>query len=488
MRNLRLVHTVGLAAVTVVTAYVFLHYSDYVYKFQALSFFGSGLDYFVSCLREPGGLLLWAGRFLTQCCALPALGALLLALVAAGTSVTLIYGVRCQKGSAFLGILPSLLVCLFIARLGYRIFLVRADALIFTQPLGLLISSLLFFWLQRTHISKYALAAAIVVLGYPLFGFYALLPVALYAIRKPWCLLLVAIAPFLYYLAVYDTLPLQFAWLAGTPFLDFAGDFAGAWPLLASWLAFALACAVPVEKEETGVLMALISLVVYGACILSLYQLPCRLALFHWQMKAERELEQGRWSSALVTCTRSNVTNDILIAYRNIALYNMGRLKEDCVKYSFDVDRSEIASFNAAGARFSGPTTFYYSGLLNFCSRWCMDLNLWAQPAVERYKYLAKVSLIEGEYELAMKYIDKLATCPFQRKWAGKYAGYARNPETFADDPEYKSLKPLQAHDEGLWISSDDASTAVLMFYARANGDTPEFEEWHYLAKAISFY
>lgn len=471
-----------------VTAYVFLHYSDYVYKFQALSFFGGGLEYFVSCMREPGGLLLWAARFLTQCCALPVLGVALLVLVNAGTAATLIYGVRRQKGSAFVGILPSLLVFLFIARLGYRIFLVRADALIFTQPLGLLVASLLLLWLQRTHINRYALAAAVVLLGYPLFGFYALLPVAVSAIRKPWCLLMVAVVPLLYYFALYDGLALKFMWLAGTPFLDFVDDFAGVWPLLAAWVTFACAGAIPVEEAETGLATAIVSLVVYAACVLSLYQLPCRSALFHWQMKAEREMENGQWASALETCTYSKVTNDILIAYRNIALYNLGRLQDECINYSFTVERSEIDHLKVPVSRLAGPTIFYYSGLLNFCSRWSMDLNLWAQPGVERYKYLAKVALLEGEYELARKYIDKLASSPFHKKWAAKYAGYADNPESFAADPEYKSLIPLQAHGEGTRFNSDDAPTTVLMYYARTLGDTPEFGEWHYLAKMISVY
>ena len=488
MKKLRIVHTAGLLAVTVVTAYVFLHYSDYVYKFQALSFFGEGLDYFVSCFREPGGLLLWAGRFLTQCCALPVLGVALLVLVLAGTSAVLMYGVRRWKGTAFIGILPSLLVSLFIARLGYRIFLVRADALIFTQPLGLLAAALLFLWLLRTRFNSYALAAVIAVVGYPLLGFYALLPVAVFAVRKPLCLLAVAAVPVLYYLALYDVAALRYAWLAGTPYLDFVGDFAGAWPLLAAWAAFALAGAAPVEKSGTGLAMTAASLAVYAAAVLSLYLLPCRSALFHWQMTAERQMENGQWAGVLKTCTKSQVTNDILVAYRNIALYNLGRLREDCTKYSFMVDRSELEVFKAPSGRFAGPAIFYYSGLLNFSSRWCMDLNLWAQPGVERYKYLAKVSLIEGEYELAMKYIEKIATNPFHKKWAAKYAGYVGNPGALADDPEYRSLKPLQAHGEDVKVSSDDATTAVLQFYAWADGGTPEFAEWHDLAKMISMY
>lgn len=483
-----MVHTAGLVAVTVVTAYVFLHYSDYVYKFQVLSFFGKGLEYFISCLREPGGLLLWAGRFLTQCCTFPVLGVLLLVLVTAACSAVLIYGVRRQKGMAFIGILPSLLVFLFIARLGYRIFLVRADALIFTQPLGLLTASLLLLWLLRSRINGYVLAAAIVVIGYPFFGFYALLPVLVHAVRKPWTLLFVAVVPPVYYLVLYDVMALKFVWLAGTPFLDFVDDFSGAWPLLAAWAAFACAGAIPVEKSETGWPMAIVSLMVYAASVLSLYQMPCRSALFHWQMKAEREIENGQWASVLATCTQSKVTNDILIAYRNIALYNLGRLKDDCIKYSFTVQRSEIDALGVAISRFAGPTIFYHSGMLNFCSRWSMDLNLWAQPGVERYKYLAKVSLIEGENELAMKYIDRIATVPFQKKWAKKYAAYAQNPGLFAEDPEYVSLKPLQEHGEDSWLASDDAPTTVLMFYARTQGGTPEFDEWHYLAKMISLY
>jgi len=137
-----IINTAGIVAVLGFMAYFLCHFSDYVYKFGQLSFFNSGWEYFTSLADRPGFLLLYAGRFLTQFCIYPAVAIGFLILIFAGITAVSCKLMLRNRNFAALSIICPLLVFLFITSMGYEIYTVRADAQIFTQPLGLLVSVL----------------------------------------------------------------------------------------------------------------------------------------------------------------------------------------------------------------------------------------------------------------------------------------------------------------------------------------------------------
>lgn len=416
-------------------AFVLLHYTDLLYKFQALSSIDGGLK----CLFVPGGLLTFLGSAFAGLCKWPVLGGVLFIVVLAALAALLVFGFRGQGRLAFLGVLPSVLLFLFVTRLGYRIYALNG-AVLFSQALGLLLSALLLVWMRRVERLDFAVLAVIV--GYALLGFYALLPALVFAVRKPYVLVAAVLVPVVYWVPAGGEF--LTCWLAGTP----AGalDFGGLWPLVAAWMVFIGSSLSLKDDKEMNWAWLVPALAVYAICIWSAFEMPYRWGLFHRQLAAERYLEEGRWNEALEACTASKVTNDVLIAYRNAALFGMGRLEEDCIRYSFTIDQSEQPGYEES-LRLAGPTVYYHCGLYDLCAECCRVINACIAPANERNRLL----------EMSLS----------------RAAG----------------MQPSESED---FMSVDDlpssAPDMVLRYYATASDLAPELAPWHIAAKSISLY
>ncbi len=474
------------------------HFSAYIWKFHTVSLFDDSLRWFVSMFDRPGIIITYVGRFLTQFCCHPNLAIALLLLVYA-LIFAIIYKTM-VRDVRFLALAAMAPACLFLAMMtmGYDVVLARADAQIFSQPVGVLFS-LLAFWLLTIASGKKGwtgkfLPVIIITVLYPLLGFYALLGGGTFAV---WTLLhirnkdhfilplisLICIAaiPYLYYLLIFDHTPLRYMWLVGTPYLDFSDNRTPALWLLAAWVLLPL-LALPefTKKKEAGWISLALPLIVYVAVVVSVYQLPDRRALLHRQFAVEKAMDEGRWADALSLSSSLRVTNDVLVAYRNCALYFKGELPQKCWKYSFDTVPLTSGDIDFVSSRIAGPRIFYYSGLLNFAARWSFEHNMYQTYGLERIKILAKVALFNGEKGLARKYIEMVSRTTLHKDWACKYLGLLENPDELASDPEYRALAPLQKYDAGnTWYPSDAAAYNVLQFYAFVKGDSLQMLEWN---------
>lgn len=477
------------------TVHVMLLFSSYLYKFHATSLFQDTWPWFAAHFEKPGALLLYLGRFLTQFCYYPAIAAvLLLVLYGLISWLTYRFFLRDSRLPVF-ALLPALALFLSLMRMGYGVLMFRTDALVFTEPIGLLFSLLLFRLLQAQE-GKARWAVAL--LGYPLFGCYALLALLIHAARalfhetgrprllRPLAdLLFIAGVPWLEYKFFYSHSVLRYMWFQGAPFLDYVSNPREFLPLIAAGLLPVLFALLRPKTRTARFWQTAVTLAVGIAIVLCVYLLPYRDTLFHRQMVAERAIERGDWTKvAERTCT-PQLTNEILISYRNCALYAQGRLEDDCLKYSFRTVPVVVGNREYSSSLLAGPTIFFYSGLLNYAARISSEISLYANYAVERWKCLAKVAVFNGERELAEKYLETLTHTTLHKAWARRYRHYLDHPESLAQDPEYKLLAPLQDYDEKRWMPSDNAAANVLLFYQYVPGDSPQMQTWNRAAQKM---
>lgn len=476
-------------------AHVMSVFSSYIYKFHATSLFQDTAAWLAGHFEKPAALLVYCGRFLTQFCYFPGVAILLL------TGLYALISWLCYRyflrGSALpvLSLLPALALYLSLMRMGYGVLVFRADALIFTEPVGIL-SALLLFRLLQAGEGKVRWIVAL--LGYPLFGCYALLALLIHAVwslshpgprlaglRPLADLLLIAAVPPLEYLLLYDHTVFRYMWFQGGPFLDYVANAKEMIPLLlAALLPVLLAVRRPAKREPAS-WTPYLTLAIGIGMVVCVYLLPYRNALFHRQMIAERAIEKGDWDTVADKTCSLKLTNDILVSYRNCALYAQGRLERDCMKYSFNMIPVTIGDKEYSSSLLAGPTLFFYSGLLNYAARISSEISLYANYAVERWKFLAKVAVFNGETHLADKYIETLAHTTLHKAWARRYRDYLEHPERLALDPEYRLLSPLQDYEEKRWMPSDNAAANVLLFYSYVPGDSPQMQEWNRAAQMM---
>ena len=159
---------------------------DLLYKLQEQDLFMHTPLFFQQRMVVAGGLLTWAGSYLTQFFYYPMLGAGLLCLLWAFFMFLLSRVFRVDKAWFPLTLVPVACLLLNIADLGYWVYYLKLPGHAFVATLGSIVAVVL-AW-HYSLLSKRPLAVRLLFillsasLGYPLFGFYALWGVVLMAV------------------------------------------------------------------------------------------------------------------------------------------------------------------------------------------------------------------------------------------------------------------------------------------------------------------
>ena len=127
----------GMIAVCFYICYILGVYKvDLLFGMQELSIFLPGKDFFLESLALPGGFLLYMGDFFLQFCYEPWLGAFLLVVLFFLLQFLVCRVMNIPSDCRLLALIPSLLFLLLIARLDYRMYILRDSGMIYSQLLG----------------------------------------------------------------------------------------------------------------------------------------------------------------------------------------------------------------------------------------------------------------------------------------------------------------------------------------------------------------
>ena len=425
--------------------------ADLLYHMEQYSLFGWGGAFLAAFFEQPGGLLALLGAFLTQFCHFPLIGALLLtallcllALVVAKT-----FGLEGRK--EWMAYIPSLFLVLFVTRMDYSIYLQKAYGLVYSQALGFLAATALLLLYKKCIQGRKAawlFTAAVVVLGYPLIGSYAMVAAVLIVLEAfrtgnaRWANLAAALAtgaavPMLcsQLKAVYPRINRNFVYFAGFPYMDFVKTFICQVPLVLAFVALA-------ALVFSGSLGKKVPLPAFIVCALALLGLTNWDGDFGALLKMERAASLRDWDKVLKVAAKHEKPTRALVEYRNIALYHKGELTEKMFTYPDGGVPLKSPAQIPVSMVCSVPMQ-YWCGMVNSCERSCMEFSTSYSKNICYYKYQAMSALIKGDYELAAKYMDVIEGNWFQGRWLKRYRGFLDNPQSMDSDQEYLMLRPL---------------------------------------------
>lgn len=479
----------ALFAILACVVLIALNY-DYLKKVEELSLFMSGAGWFAECMSQPGGLLRWCGTFLTQFFYHPWAGAAVMVLLLLGlwALVGRVFGLP-RRLFALAGV-PSVLLLLTALTPGYLIFIMKTPGFAYTGILGVA-CALALFGLYKDFSRPAARAVMLLVIGaaYPLLGFYALLAAGLCLLReiaagRRWWLMLLALlvgaaVPQLYFYLADNHQMLSRIYVAGLP--RYGADGAALWWPWVACFAFLALCAVAAPAmaraaKGKGALIA--SCTVLAASFAGLLLGSFCDENFRVYLRMDRAVAEGDYAAA-VRASRSLTDEPTRVngLYTHLALQRLGQAGDSL--FTFRMSDAEYAS---PRADMTLRTTCSHSlnfafGRINDCYRWCMEDMVEYGPKVEYLKYMSKCALLNGEYNLARRYLRMLSRTMFHKDWARRYMAYADNPEAMADDPELAQVRPLMAFDN--YIGGDGAliETYLASSIAALAGGPPELVE-----------
>lgn len=433
--------------------------------YDEMSFFDSSTLFFRQSLYYPGGLLRYAGSWLTQLMYYPFLGSSVLILLWLALAWLTKKAFRLSAAATPLSMLVPLCMLVSVVQIDDAWISLYSAGYIFSNTLGYLftISSICIYRLTKDKAPVAMIVLLLSATCYFIAGFYALLGAALGTVlmmadsirlKKYYILLLSALSvtfiivlPGLYYSYFNGTtVDNDYLYLKGLPEL-LMEDFD-----VYLWKPFIVATCCLIVM--TIILAA--TNVLQSRSFMRYVSIPAACVLAIWSISAERKNEQIRatvqmlchlekndWSSMTDVMSRieepPNMTMRIL---NNVAVINLGGrgISLDGIEPA-NIDPRHSEDFTMT-ALINVPVN-YYEGLFNESYRWAMEHSVQYGKRVFYLKYMVKDALLNGEISLARRYNDLLLGTMFHRRWAKDMQRYIDDPALIDADPEFRSILEL---------------------------------------------
>ena len=214
------------------------------------------------------------------------------------------------------------------------------------------------------------------------------------------------------------------------------------------------------------------------------------MGLLVWKnsnFKAEKVMQYDfmaryqQWNRILETINKEKPNNQIGVTVQNLALAMHGMLLD----HMFDYNQNGIAGLlpdvnTDATSPLPTAEVFYHLGMINVAQRTVFEAQeaiLDFQKSGRCYKRLAQTNLINGDYEVARKYLTALKKTLFYRDWANETLPLLGNEEAIAKHPEYGHLRQF-AYKENFFFSDHVTPEMLESLYSN---DTENRMAYQYL-------
>ena len=305
------------------------------------------------------------------------------------------------------------------------------------------------------------------------------------------------------YIAVIVVLPILY-WMVGS---YWSGSHYYRYPrvfptlLYVAWL---LALAIPLLvyvcrkwlKDSKGLVIPLCSFalvaVVMGAVVWKNANFKAEKVMQYDFMASHQQ-----WNRIIETANKEKPNNQIGVTVQNLALAMRGVLLDQMQNYNQNGIAGLLPDVQSdATSPMPTAEAFYQLGMINVAQRTVFEAQeaiLDFQKSGRCYKRLAQTNLINGNYEVARKYLMALQKTLFYREWANETLSLLGDEVAIAKHPEYGRLRKWAYKDnfffsdhvtpemlESLYSGCTDNSMAYqyLMAYYMLTGDRERYNNF----------
>ena len=300
-----------------------------------------------------------------------------------------------------------------------------------------------------------------------------------------WAVLLTQLAVWSYALlpkgwigriVILVTIPILY-WMVGP---SWTGSHYYRYPTVTPWLLYAAwlsALVIPLLARVSRKWISSSKNFVVTACSFALVAII--MGTLVWKnanFRAEKVMQYDfmarhqQWNRILETANREKPNNQIGVTVQNLALAMHGVLLDQLFNYNQngiagllpDVKEDATSPLPTAEA-------FYQLGMINVAQRTVFEAQeaiLDFQKSARCYKRLAQTNLINGQYEVARKYLSALQKTLFYRDWANETLPLLGDEAAIAKHPEYGRLRKM-AYDDDFYFSDHVTPEMLQSLYLR---------------------
>lgn len=224
-----------------------------------------------------------------------------------------------------------------------------------------------------------------------------------------------------------------------------------------------------------------------------------------------------QWNRIITTINKEKPNNQIGVTVQNLALAMRGMLADQMFNYNQNGLLGLLPDVQTdATSPMPTAEVFYQLGMINMAQRTVFEAQeaiLDFQKSARCYKRLAQTNLINGDYEVARKYLTALQKTLFYSDWADETIALLGNEEAIAKHPEYGHLRSCVYKNDfyfgdhttvemlqDLYRSNKENRLAydyLMAYYVLTgdvenfkdqivNGENPEDSHWHYYLQNLN--
>ena len=534
----------------VVTAGLLLGYENHVlWKIQEQNLFLDTPLFFRQMMVVPGGLLSYMGCFLTQLLYYPVLGVAVLCLLWLLLMWMMQRTFKVSRQWAPLLVVPVAMLLAANVQMGYWIIPIKLKGWYFDPTIGVTVIVAL-LWIYRLlsahRIGRRVLLVMTTVVGYPLFGTYALAATLLMGL---WCwrldkdrwqalidcilaLLTIAAVPLLYYQYVYYQTNIVNLWWMALPIfkiLEVNSEYYLPYALLGACLVVLVVTQNAQKADEPNEanranranesksnelnkpnkskpnkankphrankpnkaknpnrfkLMWQTALVVgvLAATVYGVWKMWMKDENFHREVAMQHYVEQTRWEDVLKEAAKQQD-----VPTRSIVMMRnlaLSRLGRQGGEMCQYVNGSKKpdSPFAPPSSLIVGDLIYYNYGMLNDCRHMCIEGGVEFGWRVQHLKYLARCGLLTGETNAMYKYTELLKHTMFHGEWAEHLEMLQQQPELRKTDKETSFVMHMLHYPDIVGADNGYAERYLMNHLAELNSNDPYFQEQCLLA------
>ena len=515
---------VWLTALAVIAGLLLGYEYHTLWKIQEQSLFLDTPLFFQQQMVVPGGLLTYIGCFLTQLLYYPVLGVAVLCLLWGLLMWMMQRTFMVSQRWAPLLVVPVALLLAANVQMGYWIYPIKLKGWYFDATIGvmLIVALLWAFRLLSAHrMWRRALLVVTTIVGYPLFGTYALAATVLMAL---WCwrlekdrwqalvdsllgaLAVAAIPLFCYQYVYYQTNMVNLWWTALPIFkiTESYPDYYAPYALLAvcmviltigKWDKEPTKPTKPTQPTkpkktkkstqptkpriswQTVMVMGVLAATVYGV-----WKVWMKDENFHREVTMMHYAEQTRWEEMLEEAAKQqDVPTRAIVMMRNLALSRLGRQGSEMCQY-VNGSKKPDSPFAPPASMIVGDLIYYNYGMMNDCHHMCIEGGVEFGWRVQHLKYLARCGLMTGETNAMYKHTDILKHTLFHGQWAEHLEELQQQPELRKNDRETGPVTHMLHYPDMVGADNGYAERYLMNHLAAMDSDDPYFQEQCLLA------
>ena len=504
MKRDRLFPILLVAVALCVIAWSLLAFEDnLLWKVQELNLHLNTGMFFKQQMVVAGGFLTWLGTFFTEFFYHTWQGVLMLCAWWA-LLMWLSAKAFCVKAKwAVLMLIPVTLLLTSNMELGYWIYYLKLRGYFFVGTIGLTVA-MASIWGYRSVPATFR-PVAVVVAGavlYPLLGAYGLLAVVLMGLlscrqkdmkrlqKAVTCVLAVLTAllvPVIYYWTVYYQTNYDYIYQAALPVFEVDEAYPEYYTPFVLLGLFYVAMALPFpekwqQKAEKTSVWAVCQVTLLAVMVWGVQHYWYRDYNFEKELEMRRAMEQRDWEGMLraITAFEDEPTRAIVMM-KNLALFRLGRQGDEMYHYKTGA-KAYNAPMKVNMTQVVGCAIYYHYGQANYCYRWCLEDGVEYGWRADQLKYMTRCALLNGEMNVAKKYIRLLKHTRFHKDWAQKQEQFVLHPEKMKNDKEYSVTQRLLMKEDHLGSDNGLAEMYLMNVLMDINTRDPLVQELTLLA------